>query len=449
MGKTALLQRFGAERTTVFHTGAGRGERDELSLLSRRVAAVAGAGLRDLDTRPYADWDDALDDLATRAADHPLLLVLDEFPELVGSSPPLPGILRAFLDRSEGHTQLRLLLCGSAVRHMQALQEERQPLYGRFDLSLPVYPFEPHEAALMLPGLSGADRALVYGVVGGMPLYLSWWDQAAPINANLARLVCEPGARLLTEGDLVLRTDVDRGDLAHRALYAIANGRTQYNQIKESVRAEPARTLDRLIELRLVERRQPVGGSTHTKRRSYRVSDPFIAFHLGIVDPYRSEIDRGLGSGVVRVLRAALDDHMGGVFEEAFRQHLRLLAARDELPVEGPIVALGPWWDRAGQHEIDAVALAGRSRALCWSERRSGPAPWTPPGSAVRSDARHERAWGPSRRRCAWRWRPGWRSRTCRPEGSRSPQPICSLLAALEVGLALLGESAGAFLGIL
>jgi len=379
VGKTSLLEEFAHGKRVIFHTGAGRPAGDELRLLSEAARQVTHLGARDLDARPFADWDDALDSLAAAATRERLLLVIDEFPDLVGVSPELPGVLRAFWDRAREQTKLRILVCGSAVRTMEALQEERAPLYGRFDLSLLLHPFRPHEASAMLTGLDPSDRALVWGIVGGVPLYLDWWESGRSVKQNLLRLACSPGGRLLDEGRLVLATEGDLGGLGGLALRAIAAGRTRHNEIEQAIGADPSRVLERLVELRLVERLVPVTENpARTRRRLYRIADNFLAFWLGVLDRHRSAISRGLGRQILPVLSEQLDDHMGDRWEAAFRQHLLRLAADGELGEQ--IVDIGRWWRDAPPVEIDAVALAGRGRKAVllgeakWARRANGAA---------------------------------------------------------------------------
>ncbi len=387
VGKTALIQHFAADRPTVFHTGGGRPAAAELAALSRAALPHLAWTFRDPAERPFADWDDALETMASLAADRPLLLVLDEWPALVETSPELPSLLRAAWDRVRSRSKLKLLLCGSAVRTMEAMQEERAPLYGRLDLALLLHPFRPHEAAQMLPALRPAQRALVWGLVGGMPLYLEWWDQHASPRVNLARLACTPGGQLLTEGQLVLATEGEGGELARQVLYAIATGRTRFNEIEQAVRADPARTLERLVALRLIERIVPVTEDPRrTRRRVYRIADNFLAFWLGLLDRFRPEIERGLGQSILPVLLKSLDDHMGVPWEAAFRDHLRLRAAAGELG--GDVVGIGPFWTSAEDPtEIDAVALAGHRREAVLV----GEAKWAKRVNAARLRAELER----------------------------------------------------------
>jgi uncharacterized protein len=357
VGKTALLVEFAGRigARTIFHIGGTRTARAELALLSTRASAVTGSD------REYRDWDDALEQLANQAIDEPILLILDEFPELVRSSPELPGVIRAFLDQPEGVGRLRLLICGSAVRTMWAMQEYRAPLYGRFDLSLQIHPFRPHEAAQLLTALQPADRAFVYGIVGGSPLYLQWWQQDCSLTENLARLACRPGARLLSEGELVLATEAEDGEYPAAVLEAIACGKTRHNEIADVIGADPSRTLRQLQKLRLIEQTVPVTDLTRrTRRKIYRIADPFLAFYLGPLTRYRSEIEQGIGSDIASALIDSSGEHLGLVYEEAFRDHLRLCAARGDF---GPrVVAVGPWWTDEGQDQIDAVVLAEPDR---------------------------------------------------------------------------------------
>lgn len=361
VGKTMLIQRFAAERKAVFHTGIGGSARGELAQLSRATAAVGFTALRDLNSRPFTDWADVLEHLAGEARDEPILLVLDEYPELERACPELPGVMRAFLDRAGEQTQLRLLLCGSAVRNMQAMQQDRAPLHGRFGLRLQIHPFEPWEASLLLEGLAPSEQAKVYGLLGGMPLYLSWWDTQVDVRENLRRLVCRPAAPLLVEGELVLATEAESGDHPAAVLHAIASGKTRHSEIKDWVRAEPTRTLDRLIELRLADRIVPVTEDpARSRRRVYQVADNFLAFYLGLVARYRAEIERGLGESILNVMVESLDDHLGAPWEETARRYVRRECAAGRLAAD--VVAVGPWWTAEGQDKIDVLALAGRAK---------------------------------------------------------------------------------------
>lgn len=170
----------------VFHTGVCGTAGMELHGLSAAAASLSTPE-RDLNEHPFRDWRDALRFLFARAEEAPLLLVLDEFPELLIDCRELPGLLRAELDRHGGRPRLKLLLSGSSMRAIWGMQEYRAPLYGRFDMTLQLHPFRPHEVPAILTDLSGADRAVVYGVLGGIPLYLTMWDQSESIEANLSR----------------------------------------------------------------------------------------------------------------------------------------------------------------------------------------------------------------------------------------------------------------------
>lgn len=382
VGKTALISHFAEGRRTVFHTARGIGLGEELATLATKLPRDLDLGRR-LDVAPLVSWEDVISALAGAARQEPLLLVLDEYPELAAGDPAIDTRIRAVWEEERASTNLKILLCGSAVRSMEAIAAYRSPLHGRFDLRMLVHPFRPHEAALMLPELDPADRARVWAICDGTPLYLSWWDQSLPVRENIRRLCGEPGAPLRTEGEFILATDGVAGGVARQVLGAIAVGKNRHSEIAETVRSERqvARVLVDLEQLRLVERVVPV---THTSERRggrtvYRIADNFLAFWLGPLSAFLGEIDRGMGAMVAQTLHRRLDHHIGPRYEEAFRSYLRRRAVAGEFGDE--VLRIGPFWTTGREQvEIDAVVLAGTPpRAVAvgeckWTERVAGAA---------------------------------------------------------------------------
>jgi uncharacterized protein len=372
VGKTWLITKFAEHRRVIRHTARGRPLLEEMRLISAAAHTNLDLPRRSLVERPFTGWSDMFEVLATAAETGPLVIVLDEFPQLMGASPGLEEELRAVWDSVVvGNTNLKFLICGSSVRVMEALQEHQGAMFGRAELRLRVVPFRPHEAALMLPSATPSERACAWGVCGGIPRYLAMWDSNMPFAANLNRLVCNEQGPLLSEGELVL---VDEDIAGHRGarlpeqvLRALGTGHTTYSSISAAVTGKlPTRTLKDLTDVRLLERIVPVTDDEGVSKRTYyRIADNFLAFWLECVEPHRSHIEQGLGPTVAPVIAAAFADYMGPRYESALREHLRRLAHEGALHPEA--VAVGEWWRIQGASQddpcqLDAVVLAGRKR---------------------------------------------------------------------------------------
>jgi hypothetical protein len=368
VGKSWLLDAFAKDKRAIQHVARTRPTELELGALSTAVGAVITWKRRSLADRPFRDWDDVFDSLADAAQEQPLLFILDEFPELLRVEKEYESALRAIWARIEGTGSLKVLVCGSAVRTMEALQANDAALFGRATLRLLVQPFQPHEAALMLPEATPQERAAAWGVCGGTPRYLALWDDTEPFKENLRNLICNEQGILLSEGELVLADEEVTGSrgqhIPEQVLRTIGSGRTSYSEIEAALGTNPARGLDQLERLQLIEKVKPVTDrSERPKLTYYRIADNFLAFWIRCVEPRRSQIERRLGATVVNIMAAEFDDFMGLRYEEAFRSHLRRLAQAGQFGAD--VVDVGEWWREQRRPEddpcqLDAVMLAGR-----------------------------------------------------------------------------------------
>jgi AAA+ ATPase superfamily predicted ATPase len=369
VGKTALLDAFAAGRRAVFLPGTRAPVAEAMRRLEERVRAVAPPAPGDLlDLGHLETWDAALGYLLARAADAPLLVVLDEFPYLCESDPSLPSTLQARWDH-RGDSQLSIVLAGSHVGLMEELVASDAPLFGRPDMHLRLAPFSWRHAPLLVGGDDPEVWLEAYVTLGGMPRYLALWDPRLDAAANLTALLDGPGAPLGDEGTVVLQ-ELTPGSAAARVLELVALDAGSFTAIRDRAGLAPATTseaLSSLERLGLLVRLTPVGEDPRrTKRVRYRVRDPFLRLWLGVVLPHRDAFELGRGAAVLR--RSA--DRIAASQAAALRD-----VVTDWLAGQTG-AACGEWWGGPGEDVVDVMAVDGahvlRAVACHWASGVDG-----------------------------------------------------------------------------
>lgn len=369
VGKTYLLEAFAQKHRCIYYTATEQSAAVELKAFTEVVRESVLA--TDLPVGYFfPDWSTALDYVSRKATHERLVLIFDEFPYLSGSTEGIESIFQRWWDKQGKKSNIMLILCGSAIAYMHQLINASAPLHQRSTANLYVAPFNYLNVGKFFKKLSNPDKALVYGILGGTPLYLEQWDETRDVHFNLLKLFANPASPLVDAAELVLSGELRNLQGAFRILQAIASGCTRANQIQDYAQVAVERPLKKLLTLGFITRRVPAFDTPETSKRAiYKLADPYFIFWFRFIAPHRDQIARGLGKQLVeQKILPYLDDHMGPIFEEMAREH-----ARKRFDVE----RVDGWWSTDGKHEIDLVGLKGHRSldfvgTVKWSARLLG-----------------------------------------------------------------------------
>ncbi|HEV3156792.1 MAG TPA: ATP-binding protein [Candidatus Baltobacteraceae bacterium] len=352
IGKSFLLERFAHGKPVIFHQASLQTEETELAGFTDLIRSATGSEHLPEGYR-FPTWETALVFLAARHAHSRLLVILDEFPYLVETTPALPSLIQRWWDQVGKTSGIMLVLCGSAQAFMESLDAQAAPLHQRFTAKLHIGPLGYRDAALFMPNLSAEEKARVYGILGGTPFYLRQWDQRRSLRENILELFADPASSLVDSAELVLSTDLQDARAPYRALQAVALGASKHSEIRDKAKLSNERILARLLTLGFLEKRTPATEHPErTKRGVYVISDNYFRFYFRFIAMNRGQIARGLGKKVIDgTILPLLDDFMGAAFESMACEFVRFLMGRGALPGDD----VGSWWSTDGQHEIDLV----------------------------------------------------------------------------------------------
>ncbi|MCT2590140.1 AAA family ATPase [Streptomyces sp. N2-109] len=361
VGKSRLVQEF-CDRSgapyVVFQATRGRSPVTERADFIAAMAQSALPGAALVAGLQAQDWNQALRSLALAVPDDsPSIAVIDEVPWLVEQDQEFEGALQTVWDRHLSPKPVLLLLVGSDMPVMEALQSYGRPFFGRA-ARMTVQPLHLADVQAMTE-LGAADAVDAQLITGGFPEIVQSWRPGMSRTDFLRASFANPLSPLLMAGQLSLLGEFPETSHSRAVLESTGSGERTFSTIAARAggsSALPSGTLSPLLTMlqakRVLAADLPLSTKPDSKNKRYRIADPYLRFWLAFLQRGIPLIERGRGDLALERIERSWTAWRGRAVEPLIRESLLRLLPDDEWP---GTEAVGGWWNRQNNPEIDLI----------------------------------------------------------------------------------------------
>jgi len=342
VGKTALINEFCKDKSTVYFSALNASSQENLEALSKAIYICRNP--EGVSTPIYRSYDDALAGITAIAKEERLVFVIDEYPYLARAEKSFSSRLQHMIDHLWQDSKLYLILCGSSMSFMeyQVLGYE-SPLYGRRTAQFKIQALTYREMTVFHPNLNMEQQSLLYGITGGIPHYINKLEVADDLDEALLENLFDASSYLFEEPGNLLKQELREPAVYNSVISAIAGGATRANEISTKVGVESgicAKYIRVLLELGILKKETPITEKPGRKT-IYAIDDNFFRFWYRFVPRNMSAISSGRIRRIYsQTVKRFLPDYMGLVFEKMCQEYLSRYA--EDLPVL--LNEVGQWW---------------------------------------------------------------------------------------------------------
>ena len=279
VGKTELLKQFIKDKEVLYHTCIYNSS-SNLKLLSKAIFEYNKVD----SNASFESFMDAMEYIFKLSIDKKILFILDEYPNLAMSDPSINSILQALIDKYKDVSKLKLILCGSSISYMTDKVMNGGPLYGRKTAQMEILPFDFNESMLFFPNYSNEEKAICYGLLGGIPLYLRQFSDKLSIIENVQRTFFNTSSIMYLQPISLLQEELREPTKYNSIIEAISKGKNKLTEIADYINESTAVVstyMRKLINIHIVEKEKPYNGSD--KKTIYIIKDNMFRFWYSMV----------------------------------------------------------------------------------------------------------------------------------------------------------------------
>lgn len=367
IGKTDLLRMFLKKHSGFYYLARECSQMEQEYWLKKELAGNYAVLSKEKDMTGL---------LAAAASRKPekQVIVLDEFHFMVKNNPDFPQAIQKLLENSQ--VPVMVVLCSSSIHWVENdMLEYLKEAAACISAFLKIKELSFVDIVGYFPDTSTMDCIYLYGILGGTPKYLSYWNGNRTVKENIKGLILNRDGRLYREVPNFLKCELRELALYNTILAAMAEDdeNMKLNNLYERTgfsRAKISVYLKNLIQLEVVEKvfSYDKFGSENTKKGLYRIRDHFIHFWYRFVFPNLSLLENMKTEAVYeKRVRPALDAYTRNYFAHVCREYIELLNMQGQLPF--PIEDSGTWFGKDGTIDFAGVGKGKLLIADCrWDE---------------------------------------------------------------------------------
>lgn len=366
IGKTTLLRKFSTGKRSVYYTAIKTTSERNTELLGQSVIEqlepkMIGTAFKSLES--------IFDFLDKKSRKQRLILIIDELPYFARREESLVSMLQKWIDEKWQFGKLFLILCGSSVSFMEEeILGGKSPVFGRRTMQIRLDAFDYRQTALFVPSWSAREKAIAYGITGGIAKYVSLLDEDKSLDKNIVSLYFSKTGYLFEEADNLLTQEFREVDLYSRIIEAVSGGAGQINEIADKVGIPTqniVHAIKNLCETGITMKLQAITEEGNKKKTKYILADEMLRFWYRFIPEAIGAIEIGKGSLFYEQnVKPLLNDYMGSVFEKICRQYTLLAGIMGKFTCM--VTRVGTWWGtnptKREETDIDVVGLDKRKK---------------------------------------------------------------------------------------
>lgn len=371
VGKSTLLREFVKGKKSIFYTAVKSTFDRNIELLGKAVLKSLSPDYSNLS---FSTFSDILDFVGRASQKERIVFVIDEIPYLAESDKGILSMLQNAIDDNFQNGNMFLILCGSSISFMEdEVLSEKSPVFGRRTGQIELKPFSYNESAEFVKSYSNEDKALTYGVTGGVAKYLSLFDDGKSVEKNITDLFFNSSGYLYEEPTNLLTQEFRNVSTYNAIIEAIASGRDRVSEIADESGIEistVSHALTNLIKTGIVRKECAITEETNKKKLLYVLNDKMFRFWYKFIPDGISLIELGQGEKYFEdSVKPYISEFMGGVFEEMCRAFTMQLSIKGVLPLLNKV---GKWWGanptEKNETDIDVVGINKKKKYLVLGE---------------------------------------------------------------------------------